>query len=1292
MMAGTAGRLGTPGSASGDRPGRDYGKRGARADGEGETIRVCLRLRPQNKLEESRRSRNCVELHKGSTSITVDSPLEGEYDFSFDRVFDEYATQPEVFDNTALPLARKLLEGYNCALVAYGQTGSGKTHTMMGVDGRVSLPSRPNTSNRHSGSSGVDEPAQKFSAADGSFEKRLTVDEGKSSDINDGTDAGHAGLIPRTIKEIFRLMAQSPATVEYIVRCSYVEIYLEKVLDLLNPANRKLYVADKNCGESDPSGDSEHERDAVRIEGASEVCCFDEADLVTLLVRGNAVRKISSNEMSTNSSRSHAVFIIKVEQKDKIDGTSRNSQMTLVDMAGSEMAGKVSKHTKGQRVSVGSGGASPPEAKMVNKTLNALTDVVKALTSGKGDDGTNNVGLDRHGSSTVPYRNSKLTRVLREAFGGNCVTTLMLNASSSSYSISETIVTIRFGQRCRRVHNIPKVRVDPSSVEFHKQVAASEKKQKELMNFVRALAEECRSLKTVGSKGKLAKGSHSGPIWDSIDTILEDSGAGSPEGAITGAATSYGSRRVSVVSGNSITRRLSNEVSGVDLSLMHKELETAQEEISTLKDEVKKANEARDRAETLLSDIQSEAAVLRTQNDNLNADKKKNMQDLIDAKNEIQILSQRKLEVEHNLRTSQFRENEATVFLRQFRRFYRRLLRNKAAQGTGDTGEITAKVPGVPDLNDLIDVDTLLLESGLIEEEEMHDDATVGTYRPSSQALLRSTAAAKKASKEAIALEKALEGEVSDDGTGMSGSSGGARKPMGMNVAQSENLDVISEMGDGGVSEAMGEQRASDLPRTGRGGADDLSSIGERVSTMSSAASGDVHAGESDMESAAGSLTETISPQSIISRGSSRSGLSAASIAHKQKILRTPSGRLTTMREKDLERDLLQMTERCIELQIALNEEKANVDILTNRSGTLSKKRLAQEAISLRQALDRKTHDLQAIIWKMNELHLINKTYNEKMANREQHVTYLEENLIDLQNTNRRLITDRQESEKKLRFELVSLKILVDGMTIPLWQFGECSVTDRILASRMLLPLRGSKDRQLANDDGSVSSHESGSGSEINESAVYESSAGSASKFAIVHVATQTDLPHVVDKGIMTDQVGNGFFSDQLLPTSDATARDSTNDDAGLSKALSQHSSSAQTDNGITSERQRLNTEGSGRDGGISKMSVQSKETDAQITPDVGGAGKNRQIAGKVANPPGQLTNSVFPGGKSASFQPRRTVRKVGPTIKPGVLKESKKKGGGSVASSGSVSTRRQSSLHPSSASAAGHNRPISMR
>eukprot|EP00985_Skeletonema_marinoi_P028689 scaffold25697_cov58-Skeletonema_marinoi.AAC.1 len=119
-------------------------------------IRVCLRLRPVNKLETSRRSTNCVKvqtaannndkskasyaaiLEKGSSAtvvgnaIEVISPLQGKFNFTFDQVFQEDASQSLVYQHTAAPLASDLLEGFNCALISYGQTGSGKTHTMMG--------------------------------------------------------------------------------------------------------------------------------------------------------------------------------------------------------------------------------------------------------------------------------------------------------------------------------------------------------------------------------------------------------------------------------------------------------------------------------------------------------------------------------------------------------------------------------------------------------------------------------------------------------------------------------------------------------------------------------------------------------------------------------------------------------------------------------------------------------------------------------------------------------------------------------------------------------------------------------------------------------------------------------------------------------------------------------------------------------------------------------------------------------------------------------------------------------
>jgi len=163
---------------------------------------------------------------------------------------------------------------------------------------------------------------------------------------------------------------------------------------------------------------------------------------------------------------------------------------------------------------------------------------------------------------------------------------------------------------------------------------------------------------------------------------------------------------------------------------------------------------------------------------------------------------------------------------------------------------------------------------------------------------------------------------------------------------------------------------------------------------------------------------------------------------------------ITLAQEKELQKDLREVTEKCMAIQVALVQEKSKLSLLTNRPGLLRQKKLIQETLILKEQLDKKSHDLEAIIWKMNELHLINKTFNEKMTNRD-HVSYLEDHLQELQDQNRSLILEKQSSEAKLRQELDHLKVLVDAMTIPLWQFGECRVSGRSLVNRIVLPVRG---------------------------------------------------------------------------------------------------------------------------------------------------------------------------------------------------------------------------------------------
>jgi kinesin family protein 5 len=338
-----------------------------------------------NKLEEYRRSHNCVVVHSNnntnnddqeeiSTSLSIDSPLQGEFKFAYNRIFDEFESSASVYQHAAAPLANDLLEGFNCALVTYGQTGSGKTHTMMG----------------------------RGAEQGGKTRVKHDEDGGAADDANAKEDA--TGMIQRAIKDIFRLMAESPPTVEYTVRCSYVEIYLEKVLDLLNPVNRSIRIhSGVDDGNYDGSGGANHDEEGVRMEGASEACCHTESDVLSLLIRGNACRSVSSTKMNTDSSRSHAIFIIKIEQTDSSTGISKKSQFLMMDMLGSEWGGRRDAlvNTKGRAIR--------QEAKMINKSLASLNAVINALVA-------NGEGKKKR---NVPYGQSKLTRLLRDAFGGN---------------------------------------------------------------------------------------------------------------------------------------------------------------------------------------------------------------------------------------------------------------------------------------------------------------------------------------------------------------------------------------------------------------------------------------------------------------------------------------------------------------------------------------------------------------------------------------------------------------------------------------------------------------------------------------------------------------------------------------------------------------------------------------------------------------------------------------------------------------------------------------------------------
>ena len=297
--------------------------------------------------------------------------------FTFDRVFDMASRQVDVFDYSIRPTVDDILNGYNGTVFAYGQTGAGKSYTMMGSD--------------------------------------MDDEHGK-------------GVIPRIVQQIFASILASPSNIEYTVRVSYMEIYMERIRDLLVPQNDNLPVhEEKNRG--------------VYVKGLLEVYVSSEEEVYEVLRRGGSARAVSATNMNAESSRSHSIFVVTVNQKNVETGSMKSGQLFLVDLAGSEKVGKT-----------GASGQTLEEAKKINKSLSALGMVINCLTDSK--------------TQHIPYRDSKLTRILQESLGGNSRTTLIINCSPSSYNDAETLGTLRFGMRAKTIKNKAKVNAELSPAEL----------------------------------------------------------------------------------------------------------------------------------------------------------------------------------------------------------------------------------------------------------------------------------------------------------------------------------------------------------------------------------------------------------------------------------------------------------------------------------------------------------------------------------------------------------------------------------------------------------------------------------------------------------------------------------------------------------------------------------------------------------------------------------------------------------------------------------------------------------
>ncbi|PWN30366.1 kinesin-domain-containing protein [Jaminaea rosea] len=377
-------------------------------------VKVVGRFRPPNALELKEGGDIVVEFDEGeNTTVKLrGGPTTGPEanGFTFDRVFPMNTRQQDVFEFGIKETVDDVINGYNGTIFAYGQTGSGKTFTMMGAD----------------------------------------ID---NSDLK--------GIIPRITEQIFDSIMASPPNLEYLVKVSYMEIYMERIRDLLAPQNDNLQIhEEKNKG--------------VYVKGLSDYYVGGQDDVYEIMRQGGNARAVSSTNMNAESSRSHSIFLLTIQQKNTDTGSQKTGNLYLVDLAGSEKVGKT-----------GASGQTLEEAKKINKSLSALGMVINALTDGK--------------SSHIPYRDSKLTRILQESLGGNSRTTLIINASPCAYNVDETISTLRFGVRAKSIKNKARVNAELSPAELKALLKKSQTEAARYQQYIAALEAELKVWRSGGS-------------------------------------------------------------------------------------------------------------------------------------------------------------------------------------------------------------------------------------------------------------------------------------------------------------------------------------------------------------------------------------------------------------------------------------------------------------------------------------------------------------------------------------------------------------------------------------------------------------------------------------------------------------------------------------------------------------------------------------------------------------------------------------------------------------------------
>ncbi|KAM4571753.1 kinesin-like protein KIF1B isoform 8-T8 [Fundulus diaphanus] len=365
----------------------------------GASVKVAVRVRPFNSREMGKESKCIIQMQGNTTTIlNPKAPKEPAKTFSFDYSYWSHTTpedpcfaaQNQVYNDIGKEMLQHAFEGYNVCIFAYGQTGAGKSYTMMGKQ-----------------------------------------------------EEGQEGIIPMLCEDLFEKINDdgNKEELSYSVEVSYMEIYCERVRDLLNPKNKgNLRVR-------------EHPLLGPYVEDLSKLAVTSYTDIADLMDAGNKARTVAATNMNETSSRSHAVFTIVFTQK-KHDSesdltTEKVSKISLVDLAGSERAD-----------STGAKGTRLKEGANINKSLTTLGKVISALAE---VDNCTSKSKKKKKTDFIPYRDSVLTWLLRENLGGNSRTAMVAALSPADINYDETLSTLRYADRAKNIKCNAVINEDPNN-------------------------------------------------------------------------------------------------------------------------------------------------------------------------------------------------------------------------------------------------------------------------------------------------------------------------------------------------------------------------------------------------------------------------------------------------------------------------------------------------------------------------------------------------------------------------------------------------------------------------------------------------------------------------------------------------------------------------------------------------------------------------------------------------------------------------------------------------------------